>query len=105
MKQSEAAAFLPLIKAWSEGKTLQVRTSSNPVRWQDVDRHFDFHFQKPENYRVKPSSRTQDVYVYFFEDGSVAVETEPFVGIDYPVKMVKLTVVEPDDFLEINYQA
>jgi len=53
MKQSEAAAFWPLIKAWSEGKTLQLRRERN---WEDVIMSIDFCCQ-PDQYRIKPEPR------------------------------------------------
>lgn len=51
MKQSEAAAFLPLIKAWSEGKTLQVKQIGGT--WGDIDFNASL-TSSPDTYRIKP---------------------------------------------------
>lgn len=50
MKQSEAAAFLPLIKAWSEGKTLQYFTGG---KWVDAI-YPSFIWPAADRYRIKP---------------------------------------------------
>lgn len=53
MKQSEAAEFLPLLKAWSEGKTLQVKQVGG--QWVDLDVDFNASLtSSPETYRIKP---------------------------------------------------
>jgi hypothetical protein len=52
MIQSDAAEFWPLIKAWSEGKTLQLNT--NPV-WIDI-KESSFAYS-PDQYRIKPEPR------------------------------------------------
>lgn len=52
MKQTEAAAFLPIIQAWAEGKTIQY----NGLRgWEDckVDETLSF-VDTLEHYRIKP---------------------------------------------------
>ena len=49
MKQSEAAAFFPLIKAWSEGKELQMLTDG--VWYKATTPSFVL---PPEKYRIKP---------------------------------------------------
>lgn len=52
MKQSEAKEFLPIIKAWSEGKTLEFNfgTSNSPL-WRQV---YDVEFNKPSSfYRIE----------------------------------------------------
>ena len=91
MKQSEAKHFLPIIKAWSEGKTLQLWDSTDKV-WRDctIDPIFT---SKPELYRIKPEPRTQDVYVYFYPDGSTGIEKEPFDYVHDHTKVVKVTAV------------
>jgi hypothetical protein len=61
MKQSEAAAFWPLIKAWGEGKTLQrIQTKiaygqTISVDWCDV-KEIDSTLN-PSQYRIKPEPR------------------------------------------------
>lgn len=94
MKQSEAKHFLPIIKAWSEGKTLQLWDSADKV-WMDciIDPNFT---SKPELYRIKPEPRTQDVYVYFYPDGSTGIEKEPLTSVYYSAKVVKVTAVCPE---------
>jgi hypothetical protein len=52
MNRAEAAKLWPLIKAWSEGKTLQCR---NKGGWESDD-SFVFVFGA-ESYRIKPEPR------------------------------------------------
>jgi len=59
MKQSEAAEFWPLIKAWGEGKQLQFNAHTSPCEknnhWVDVsDVSFSY---LPRQYRIKPEPR------------------------------------------------
>jgi hypothetical protein len=69
MKQSEAAAFWPLIKAWSEGKVLQMEASDGV--WLDRDElKFDGH---PSEYRIKPEPR--EFYIALSEYGPCGVST------------------------------
>jgi hypothetical protein len=60
MKQSEAAEFWPLIKAWSEGKTLQMRVPGCDY-WDDVRDGLDFCLAV-NCYRIKPEPR--EVWVF-----------------------------------------
>ena len=65
MKQSEAAQFWPLIKAWSEGKTLQIK-SHNGI-WTDMDEaKFD---GVASDYRIKPEQR--EFYILLHPDYGV----------------------------------
>jgi hypothetical protein len=51
MNKNNAAEFLPLVQALSEGKTLQYRWSL-PNEWEDMN---DASFvSDPEDYRIKP---------------------------------------------------
>lgn len=68
MKQSEAKDFLPLIQAWAEGKTLQVKCRISD-KWMDVESNVTFAFD-PSSYRIKPEPRT--FYAVEYKDGSVA---------------------------------
>lgn len=54
MNKGNAHLFLPLVKALSEGKTIQIRFSSSEA-WADANNlGFD---SAPENYRIKPEPR------------------------------------------------
>jgi len=67
MKQSEAKDFLPIIKAWSEGKTLQI-WGFEDQEWMDctIEPHFDL---KPKHYRIKPEPRVASGWAVFPKDG------------------------------------
>lgn len=60
MRQSDALAFLPLIKAWGEGKTLQAKNELGV--WTNLPLNFGGHaghalFCLPlEKYRIKPET-------------------------------------------------
>lgn len=55
MKQHEAKDFWPLIKAWSEGKTLQVFTD---LGWADFINGDTAAFNRePSDYRIKPEPK------------------------------------------------
>lgn len=70
MKQHEAKDFLPIIKAWSEGKTVQYRLDldGKPV-WQDMAPAISFD-DSVEFYRIKPEPVTVKGYALFFKDGA-----------------------------------
>ena len=53
MKQSEAAAFLPLIEAWSKGETLEIRDMGNNT-WKDLGPSYVSFAGHPSRYRIKP---------------------------------------------------
>ncbi len=54
MKQSEALQFIPLLKAWGEGKTIQIKDSTTG-RWGDSPVGGAIAFSlRIANYRVKP---------------------------------------------------
>lgn len=66
MKQSEAKDFLPLIKAWAEGKELQIKWGNG---WETED---NLGFQNPvSEYRIKPEPRVVKGYAVFPKDGDV----------------------------------
>lgn len=52
MDRKEAAKLLPIIKAFSEGKTLQIR--QNGSKWIDIETASFTGF--PSEYRIKPES-------------------------------------------------
>lgn len=54
MNQQKAKDFLPLIKAWSEGKTLQFRESEH-YNWNNIHSMEEKVLSKPDNYRIKPT--------------------------------------------------
>jgi len=82
MKQSEAAKFLPLIKAWSEGKTIQ---SLSPItdKWNDFDgeKHLNFD-NKISSYRIKPEPRIFYVAHQNGNNGGWAYPTEEYAKLE-----------------------
>lgn len=50
MNRKEAAELLPIIKAFSEGKVIQIKTVDKG--WQDI--HFASFDSNPKDYRIKP---------------------------------------------------
>lgn len=50
MKREEAKILLPLIKAFSEGKQIQVLDLG---KWKDIE-YFNFAAKSPDCYRIKP---------------------------------------------------
>lgn len=52
MNRKDAAKLLPIIKAFSEGKTLQIR--QNGIKWVDVETTSFIGF--PSDYRIKPDA-------------------------------------------------
>lgn len=53
MDRNKAKQLLPIIKAFSEGKTIEMKCAES---WIEVDEDCDFHF--PANYyRIKPESK------------------------------------------------
>lgn len=74
MIQSEAAKFLPILKAWSEGKTIQWRNPANHF-WYDVATGAVVQFdQSPSEYRIKPEPR--EYWLLFDENKQVRCVTE-----------------------------
>ncbi len=58
MNQSEAKDFLPIIEAWSEGKTIQFSLSPHTTDWGDLSGESDVYFTHPvKQYRVKPEPK------------------------------------------------
>lgn len=53
MDRKEAAELLPIIKAFSEGKTLQIR--QNGSEWMDIETASFIGF--PSEYRIKPEEK------------------------------------------------
>lgn len=68
MKQSDAKDFLPLIQAWAEGKTLQVKCRISD-KWIDLESCASFLYS-PSDYRIKPEPRK--FYAIEYKCGSVA---------------------------------
>lgn len=60
MNQFDAASFLPLIKAWSEGKTLQVKHGDND--WKSIN--FAAFTEPRHCYRIKPTEATSKTMEY-----------------------------------------
>lgn len=62
MTREETKQFLPIFKAYSEGKTIQFRDSAN--NWHDFEKTFIFLFDGDVNdYRVKPSEVENEVKI------------------------------------------
>ena len=57
MTREEAKELLPVIKAFAEGKTIQVKVTDN--RWYDwKDKTDELNFESgPQRYRIKPESK------------------------------------------------
>lgn len=57
MTREEAKELLPVIKAFAEGKTIQVKVTDN--RWYDwKDKTDELNFNSgPQNYRIKPEPK------------------------------------------------
>lgn len=53
MNRREAAELLPIIKAFSEGRVIQIKTVDKG--WQDI--HFASFDSNPKDYRIKPESK------------------------------------------------
>ena len=53
MNQNQAKELLPIIKAFSEGKVIQMKTVDKG--WQDI--FFASFDSNPEDYRIKPESK------------------------------------------------
>jgi hypothetical protein len=69
MNKLNAQAFLPLIKAYSEGKTIQVRTINGFDNWEDLRCELRC-LRDPSDYRIKPEPKTvpltiEDLYEHF----------------------------------------
>ena len=57
MKRQQAKEFLPIIKAFAEGKTIQYYTNLTP-HWIDIDPDGTVNFSDyPSNYRIKPEPK------------------------------------------------
>jgi hypothetical protein len=64
--REDTKALLPIIEAYAEGKTIQVRTEENK-NWQDIASFCSFG-SKPEDYRIKPEANV--VYAIWIDNGS-----------------------------------
>ena len=64
MNRKEATELLPIIKAFSEGKTIEQKCAES---WVEIDEECDFHF--PANsYRIKPEEApSYSISEYHFE--------------------------------------
>lgn len=62
MTREEAKKFLPILKAYSEGKTIQFRDSAN--NWHDFEQETVLIFDGDiDDYRVKPSEVETEVKI------------------------------------------
>lgn len=57
MNRQQAKELLPIIKAFAEGKTIQIKAVNN--RWYDrAEKECEIHFNsEPQKYRIKPESK------------------------------------------------
>ena len=53
MDRNQVKRLLPIIKAFAEGKTIQLKTVDKG--WQDI--HFALFDSNPKNYRIKPEPK------------------------------------------------
>lgn len=67
MKQKNAAEFASLVKAWGEGRTLQLCNIISGV-WEDLGPDINFD-QPPDCYRLKPEPR--EFFLILYPDGSM----------------------------------
>lgn len=65
MNSQNAAQYLPLIKALSKGKTIQINTLDK--QWMDADSNIDF-IHSPLFYRIKPERKTITGFVNVYPD-------------------------------------
>ena len=80
MKQSEAAEFLPIIKAWSEGKTIQLQRIND---WIDSTGETPLIFDAPvKYYRIKPEPRIFYVAHQNGNNGGWAYPTEEYAKLE-----------------------
>lgn len=89
MKQSEAKDFLPIIKAWSEGKTIQF-SPGNGEKWVDCGSNVDFS-SGYVHYRIKPEPRVASRWAVFPKDGGT-----PYVLNTKDYKYVAFTISEDE---------
>ena len=58
MNRKEAAELLPIIKAFSEGKTIQYRIRDNETaNWNDIDKNYHDFSPYSFEYRIKPEPK------------------------------------------------
>lgn len=78
MNQDQAKAWLPLIQAVAEGKTIQVNIGTyNQPKWQDTE-YFNFACHV-EAHRIKPEPKKAWYRVALFRNGTKTAELEPEV--------------------------
>lgn len=68
MTKDNAAAFLPLVQALADGKTLQFRHAIDG--WADMDHEAIGFFHEPDRYRIKPAD-PRTVWIVFSRGGWV----------------------------------
>lgn len=72
MKREQAISLLPLIKAWSEGATIQIRyNNADKEEWRDRPDDIDWH-SHPSMYRIKPEPKVRPWTLQEIPVGAVA---------------------------------
>jgi hypothetical protein len=67
MNKYNAAAFLPIVQALVNGKTIEYHTELDGGKWTEVT-EVEF-TSKPEQYRIKPDPRK--IWVNIYPDGAL----------------------------------
>ena len=74
MNREQAKALLPIITAFSEGKTIQYLPAKSSLisgpKWVDLDNCVEFHFTA-EQYRIKPEPLKVWINVYRSSSGGL----------------------------------
>ena len=92
MNKQAAQQYLPLIKAFAEGKTLQYK-SSFENKWCDAP---DLSFAlAPERYRIKPEPINQEFYYIIHKDSTLAIGTHLYVYDNLSAAQKYLKKIDP----------
>jgi len=71
MTKEQAEEYIPLLKAYAEGKPIQYLAAGGWMDWE----YPSFH-DSPDNYRIKPESVTYVMSVWVTDDGSLISEND-----------------------------
>lgn len=88
MTRDKAKVLLPIIKAFSEGKTIEQRCAES---WVEVDENCDFHFPV-DFYRIKPEP-TYRPFKGAEECWQEMLKHEPFGWVKTKDKGIRLCIV------------
>ena len=95
MKRERAAELWPIIKAFSEGKTVQVFTTDDK-RWKDLTNpRFNNDYAE---YRIKPEPR--EFYVYVTKNGGTFVSVHGDISTRQSTEVIKVREVDESSSVE-----